>query len=272
MKTILITGASSGIGKATAIYFQQKGWNVIATMRTPQNETELTAFQNIKLVQLDVTDDKSIENATSESIKLFGGVDVVVNNAGYGAVGAFEAATQAQIKRQFDTNLFGLMNVTKAFLPHFRSKKAGLFINISSIGGAVTFPTFSLYHSTKWAVEGFSESLGFELAELGIGVKIVQPGGVKTDFAGRSLDWLVNPDIKDYDATLEKIQKVFSNPERANNYSTSEMIAEVIFEAATDGKKQMRYLAGADAVQLYQTRRALSNDEFIEMIKTNFLG
>ncbi len=272
MKTILITGSSSGIGKATAIFFQQKGWNVIATMRNPENEQELQKLDNVKLVKLDVTDEQSIENAVKESISLFGGVDVVLNNAGYGTVGAFESATQAQIKRQFETNLFGLMNVTRAFLPHFRSKKSGLFVNISSIGGAVTFPVFSLYHATKWALEGFSESLAYELGALGIGVKIVQPGGVKTDFAGRSLDWLVNPALTDYNDTLDKIKNVFSNPERLNNYSSAEHIASVIYEACTDGKSQIRYLAGNDAIQMYDTRKNLGSEEFFEMIKKNFLG
>jgi NAD(P)-dependent dehydrogenase (short-subunit alcohol dehydrogenase family) len=171
MKTILITGASSGIGKTAAIYFQQQGWQVAATMRNPANEHELDKLPNIKLFALDVTDESSIAKAVSESIAAFGTVDVVLNNAGYGTVGAFEAATDEQIKRQFETNLFGLMSVTRAFLPHFRQNNSGLFINISSIGGLVTFPLFSLYHSTKWAVEGFSESLQFELAGLGIGVK-----------------------------------------------------------------------------------------------------
>ncbi|TAE45497.1 MAG: SDR family oxidoreductase [Cytophagales bacterium] len=272
MKTVLITGASSGIGKATAVYFQQKGWQVIATMRNPTNEKELNTLKNVQVLQLDVTDEKSIENAVKKSLELFGNIDVVINNAGYGTLGAFEAATSEQIKRQFDTNLFGLMSVTKAFLPHFRSKKSGLFINISSIGGTMTFPLFSLYHATKWALEGFSESLNFELRELGIGVKIVEPGGVKTDFAGRSLDWLINPELTDYNTTIEKIQKVFSNPEIANNYSEAAQIAAVIFEAATDDKKQVRYLAGVDAIQLFETRKNLGNEDFITMMKTNFLG
>lgn len=271
MKTIFITGASSGIGKASALYFQQQGWQVAATMRSPEKETELKDVANIALFALDVTDEASIAQAVSDAIVRFGTIDVVLNNAGYGTVGAFEAATQEQIKRQFETNLFGLMNVTRAFLPHFRGRKAGLFINISSIGGLVTFPVFSLYHSTKWAVEGFSESLQYELGALGIGVKIVEPGGVKTDFGGRSLDWLVNPALTDYNATLEKMQKVFGNPERLNSYSTSEQIAAVIFEAATDGKKQMRYIAGADAIPLYDLRKQIGDDAFIEMINTRYL-
>ena len=272
MKTIFITGASSGIGKAAAIYFQQQGWQVAATMRTPANEQEINQLDNVKLFQLDVTDENSIQKAVADSLATFGNIDVVLNNAGYGTVGAFEAATQEQIKRQFDTNLFGLMNVTRAFLPHFRSLKAGLFINISSIGGLVTFPVFSLYHATKWAVEGLSESLCYELGALGIGVKIVEPGGVKTDFGGRSLDWLINPALTDYAPTLERMQAVFGNPERVANYSSAELIAAKVFEAATDGSTQLRYVVGADAVQMYESRKQIGDVAFMDMIKGMFLG
>ncbi|MEO1436911.1 MAG: SDR family NAD(P)-dependent oxidoreductase, partial [Bacteroidota bacterium] len=148
-KNIFITGSSSGIGKATAKYFAEKGWGVAATMRRPEAEKDLNEIDNVKLYKLDVTDEATIERAVRKSIDHFGKIDVVLNNAGYGTAGPFEAATQKQIKRQFDTNLFGLMDVTRAFLPHFREHKDGLYMNVSSIGGLVTFPTFSLYHSTK---------------------------------------------------------------------------------------------------------------------------
>lgn len=149
MKSIVITGSSSGIGKATAKYFANKGWKVAATMRTPEKETELNLINGISLYQLDVTDEDSITQATERILADFGTVDVVLNNAGYGLMGPFEAATREQVKQQFDTNVFGLMSVTRAFLPHFRSNKAGLFLNVSSIGGRITFPFISLYHSTK---------------------------------------------------------------------------------------------------------------------------
>ena len=271
-KTILITGASSGIGKASAQFFAEKGWNVAATMRNPQNETELTTIDNIKLFRLDVLDQESIDQTIAGTIEAFGQIDVVLNNAGYGTAGPFEAATKEQIKRQFDTNLFGLMDVTRTVLPHFRAQKSGIFINISSIGGLVTFPTFSLYHGTKWALEGFSESLAYELASFGIQVKIVEPGGVKTDFASRSLDILQDENLTDYNPIVEKITEVFSNPERANNYSTATQIAETIFEAATDGKKQLRYIAGQDAAELWKARKEIGDDNFHQMITTNFLG
>ncbi len=265
MKTIVITGSSTGIGKATAKHFAAQGWHVAATMRKPENETELDQIENISLYKLDVTDDASIANATEQIISDFGTVDVVLNNAGYGLVGPFEAATEEQIKRQFDTNVFGLMSVTRAFLPHFRANKAGLFMNVSSIGGRITFPFISLYHSTKWAVEGFSESLAYELGELGIQVKIIEPGGVDTDFGGRSMDFATNDAFTDYNEAVGKFQAQMGNSGLGR--STAEYQAEHIFAAATDGKTQMRYLIGDDAVQTYGMRNQVGDDAFIAGMK-----
>src|SRR5690606_16711988 len=166
----------------------------------------------------------------------FGTVDVVLNNAGYALSGPFEAATLEQIRRQFDTNVFGLMEVTRAFLPHFRANKAGLFLNVSSIGGLITYPLVSLYHSTKWAVEGFSESLAFELGELGIQVKLIEPGGVSTDFGGRSMAFAMSTDLPEYMPLAQKVMAAF---QASGPASTSEQIAAGIYAAATDGKPQL---------------------------------
>ncbi|MCF8411131.1 MAG: SDR family NAD(P)-dependent oxidoreductase, partial [Crocinitomicaceae bacterium] len=162
-KTIFITGASSGIGKETAKLFQAKGWNVIATMRNPEKETELNQLENVMVAQLDVLDVNSIQKAFTEGIQKFGGIDALLNNAGYGAYGPLEAFNRDNIVRQFNTNVIGLLDVTRAVLPHFREHKKGIIINISSIGGKMTFPLASLYHGTKFAVEGISESLNFEV-------------------------------------------------------------------------------------------------------------
>src|SRR6056297_1896887 len=172
-KTILITGASSGIGKATVKKFQAEGWNVIATMRNPEKENELTFLANILVTKLDVQDLTSIASTIKEGIDMFGKIDVVLNNAGYALMGTFESASRESVSRQFDVNVLGLFDVTRAVLPHFRENKSGMFINISSIGGKMTFPLMSLYHSTKFAIEGFSESLHFELEPIGVKVKIV---------------------------------------------------------------------------------------------------
>ena len=270
MNTIVITGSSSGFGKATAKYFAEKGWQVAATMRKPENETELDQIEGVSLYLLDVTDQASVDNAVEQILNDYDKVDVVLNNAGYAAAGPFEAATAAQIERQFDTNVIGLMRVTQAFLPHFRANNDGLFLNVSSIGGRITFPFISLYHGTKWAVEGFSESLSYELGELGIRVKLIEPGGVDTDFGGRSMDFCMREDLIDYNEALGKFQAQMDNSGLGR--STAEFIAEGIYNAATDGKTQMRYLLGQDAEQTYAMCEQVGDDAFIAGMKQRIFG
>ncbi len=270
--TILITGASSGIGKAAAKYFLAKGWNVSATMRSPSSEKDLTDSENLIKMETDVTDKTSVVSAVETTVKHFGGIDVLLNNAGYGSAGPMEAATDQQIKRQFDVNLFGVIETIRAVLPHFRKKNDGMIINISSIGGLVTFPLFSLYHASKWAVEGLSESLQYELNPLGIKIKVVEPGGVKTDFAGRSMDFFDINGYEDYSDTVNKITHYFrADGERRAKYAEPDKIAEVIFKAATDGTDQFRYIAGNDAASIWETRKKLSFEEFRHMITESML-
>ena len=270
MKSIVITGSSSGIGKATAKYFAQEDWKVAATMRKPENETELNQIENVSLYALDVTNEASITGATEQILSDFGTVDVVLNNAGYGLMGAFEAASPEQIKRQFDTNVFGLMSVTRAFLPHFRANGTGMFLNVSSIGGLITFPFISLYHSTKWAVEGFSESLAYELSQFGIQVKIIEPGGVDTDFGGRSMAFTTKEGLTAYDEAMEKFRENIAKSGLGR--STAEHLAEAIYSATTDGKNQLRYVIGPDAEQLYGMRQANGDDAFIAGMKQQVLS
>lgn len=267
-KTIFITGASSGLGKASALLFAKKGWNVIATMRKPENEVELKAIENITLLQLDVTNLKQVNEAIEKALSLFK-IDVVFNNAGYGLAGPFEGASDEQITHQINTNLLGVMRVTQRFLPHFRKNKAGTFITTTSIGGLVTLPFNSVYHATKWALEGWSESLAFELKQFGITVKTVSPGGIATDFAGRSL---VLTQYDAYDKQMEKVLSVFMDPERAQQYSTAEQIADVVFEAATDGKDTLRYVAGNDAKEMYAQRNQVGEEVFRQGIEKLFYG
>ncbi|EAY29013.1 SDR family oxidoreductase [Microscilla marina] len=271
MKTVLITGSSSGIGKAAVQFFQSKGWQVAATMRRPERETDLNQLDNVKLYELDVTNNELVKAAIDQAIQDFGGIDVVINNAGYGLAGPFETASEAQIERQFDTNLFGVMRVTREVLPHFRARKAGMFINITSIGGLITLPYFSLYHGTKWALEGFTESLRFELDPFNIKVRLVEPGGVNTDFASRSLAMTTtDTDIEAYNEHLEKIFAAYTDENRALQRSAPAQIAEVIYEAATSESDQMKYVAGEDAKQLWQARQSMTLEDFHGMIKTNF--
>ena len=263
-KSIFITGASSGLGKAAAKLFQEKGWKVAATMRTPEKETELGDLENVKLYGLDVTNLAQIEEASNQAISDFGKIDVVLNNAGYGLAGVLEAVNDDQITRQFDTNLLGTIRVIKAFQKHFRGNRDGMFINVTSIGGLMAFPMFSLYHATKWALEGFSESLWFEMKAIGVGVKTVSPGGIKTDFAGRSLDMADASSMSEYDDLMANMMEFFNDPERQKTYSSAEQIAEVVFEAATDGKDQLRYVAGEDAKEMYRQRNELGDQKYME--------
>lgn len=269
-KTILITGASSGIGKATAKLFQEKGWNVIATMRTPEKEKELNQLDNVLVTRLDVLDLESIDSALAAGIEKFGTIDVVLNNAGYGLMGTFESAKRESIIRQFGVNVQGLFDVTQKALPHFRANKSGMFINVSSIGGKMTFPLMPLYHSTKWAVEGFSESLRWELAQIGVQVKIVEPGGVATDFGGRSLDMQHNPELTEYNEFVNNFMAAMGKMMDPSMLSTPEIIADVIYTAATDGTDTLRYRAGADAEQLLTARKNMTDEAFFAMMKTNF--
>ncbi|MWB94337.1 SDR family NAD(P)-dependent oxidoreductase [Flavobacterium sp. GA093] len=248
-KTIFITGASSGLGKATARLFQSKGWNVIATMRKPEEEKELTLLDNIKIIKLDVTNSVEIEETIKNCIAQQT-IDVVLNNAGYGLLGPLESLSDEQILRQIDTNLLGVIRVTKAFIPYFRENKKGLFINVTSMFGLIGYATCSVYCATKFAVDGFSESLAYDLAHFGIGVKIIAPGGIQTDFAGRSLDGGMH---HAYQQLADKVSEGYS-AERVSQFSTAEYVAAVIYEAATDNKKQIRYLAGSDAEAFYDER------------------
>lgn len=244
-KTIFITGASSGIGKETAKFFQSKGWNVVATMRSPETETELKTLENIFVTRLDVLDLDSIKESVAESIQKFGSIDVLLNNAGYGAYGPLESFPREKIVRQFNTNVIGLIDVTKAILPHFRENRKGTIINVSSMGGRVTFPLGSLYHGTKFAVEGISESLRYEVEAFGGRVKIVEPGAINTDFAGRSFDFNNDEKLEAYQNIVSKVLSAF--PQMVKSASDTNVVTKVIYKAATDGSDRLRYMAGKDA-------------------------
>lgn len=237
-KTIFITGASSGIGQETAKYFAEKGWNVAATMRKVNETDELLKYTNIKLYTLDVQDEQSINLALAAAIKDFNGIDVLFNNAGYAVAGAFEALSQEQIQHQFATNVFGVMNVTKAILPYFRAKKDGIIINTTSSGGVITFPLYSVYNSTKWAVEGFMESLQFELKQFNIKVRNIEPATIRSNFEG-SISFVSNPD---YDNYAKKVQH--NTLASYKNSPTAATVAPVVFRAANSSSNRLRYPVG----------------------------
>ena len=265
MKTVFVTGASSGIGKETAKLFQKKGWNVIATMRNPQKEEELTKLNNVKVVHCDVTDQSSIKAALQEGISAFKGIDVLVNNAGYYTVGPLETATHKQIERQIDTNLLGLIDVTKEIIPYFREQKSGTVINISSIAGVISIPLQSLYHATKWGIEGFSEALQYELNPFNIRVKIIEPGIIKTDFYGRSMTVLKDETINAYESYSQKV--IGNLLAQGNNGSDPCVVAEAIYKAALDSSKKLRYSIGK-AKGLIPLRKLLPFGFFSKSIRS----
>lgn len=266
-KTIFITGSSTGLGRATALLFAQKGWKVIATMRNAAAETELQKA-GITVMPLDVTNLPQIGETAKAALAL-GPVDVLFNNAGYGLAGAFEGATDEQLRDELDTNLLGVMRVTQAFLPAMRERGEGTIITTTSIGGLVTFPFNSVYHATKWGLEGWSESLAYELAPFGIKVKTVAPGGIATDFASRSL---VMTQHGAYADAMAKVFSAFSNPERRKNASSAEKIADAVWDAVNDPDDRVSYVAGDDAKATYAQRLAAGVDAFRAGIRQAFLG
>ena len=259
-QTIFITGASSGIGKATAKLFQAKGWNVAATMRTPANETELNALERVLVTRLDVTDAASIEAALEAAQAKFGHIDVLLNNAGYGTIGPLEAFSMDRIERQFNTNVIGLIATTKAVIPHFRARNSGTIINVSSIGGRMAFPFMSLYHGTKWAVEGLSEAMYFEMEAIGVKVKIVEPGGVATDFGGRSFVFTDDESLAEYQPMVGAMKAAMDDMD-TSTFQKAEGVAEVIWDAVNDDSNRLRFISGDGAKELLSSRYSQEQDE-----------
>lgn len=256
MQTIFITGASAGLGKATAKLFQAHGWRVIATMRSPEKETALQQLAHVTVLPLDVTDAAQIEATVQQALAL-GSIDVVFNNAGHGLVGALEAYADAQLVQHFETNVLGVLRVVRAFIPYFRQRRAGLFITTTSVCGLASYPLSSVYNAGKWALEGWSESMAYELAQFNIGIKTVAPGGIKSSF---STAMHVAPDPA-YDGLLARLTALFTDG-TLMTFTEPELIAQVVYEAATDGKDQVRYLAGPDAVATVEKRLAEGSEAY----------
>lgn len=264
-KTVFITGCSSGIGLATAKHFQAQGWNVAATMRNPADAPELAQLPNVICPALDVHDTAAINRALQETVARFGRIDVVVNNAGYALMGAFETLAADQVRRQFETNVFGLMEVTRAALALFRAQRGGTVVNVSSMVGRIPLPLYSIYNASKHAVEGFTEGLTYELDNLGIRVKLVEPGAVNTNFFGRSADRGNQTGVSAYNeysdyqfAVMDRTGPGGSRPEDA---------AKVIFRAAGDRSRRLRYSVGPDALMLLATRRFMPETLFRMVIR-----
>jgi len=243
MQTILITGCSSGYGLATARCFHDRGWNVIATMRTPRHDV-LTASSRMRVMALDVTDPASIDTALHSS----GPIDVLVNNAGIGLLGTFEATPMSTAREVFETNTFGVMAMTQAVLPQFRARRSGLIINVTSSVTLAPMPLVAVYTASKTAITGFTESLAHELAEFNVRVKLVEPGyGPSTRFTengGSRMQGLI-PEA--YSSFAQRVFAAFAKPAAVTSASD---VAAVVWQAANDQTERLHFPAGADAVAL----------------------
>jgi NAD(P)-dependent dehydrogenase (short-subunit alcohol dehydrogenase family) len=259
--TVLITGCSSGFGKASAINFLARGWNVIATMRSPKTGL-FEDSDRLLTTCLDVTSPKSISDAISEGIAQFGKIDVVVNNAAIGMFGGHEVVTDEVIWQVFGTNTFGVMAVNPAIAPHMRERGSRTIINVTSSVGIAPMPLVAIYTASKYAIEGFSESLAYELGSFGVRVKIVQPGlAPTTSFGANSgprCDNTIPAAYADYAGRYLK-----SMEEYPTAYTSAEDVAETVYAAATDGRDKLRYPAGADSVMLAELRQSLPEQEFM---------
>lgn len=243
MKTALITGCSSGYGLETARYFLDQGWKVIATMRTPR-EGVLPASPALRLLALDVTSEASIAAA----IEAAGPIDVLVNNAGIGVVGAFEATPMAHIRRVFETNTFGVMAMTQAVIPQFRARRSGVIVNVTSSVTLAPMPLAAAYTASKQAIEGFTGSLAHELAHFNIRAKLVEPGyAPTTNFAHNTQVRIEDLIPEAYADFAGPIFAAFAQPALVTKETD---VAEAVWLAANDASSRLRFAAGADAVAL----------------------
>ena len=247
MKTVLITGCSSGYGLETARHFLAQGWHVIATMRTPRAEL-LPRSDRLRVLPLDVTKPESIAAA----IEAAGPIDVLVNNAGLGLFGAFEATPMATVRDIFETNTFGMMAMTQAVLPQFRLRKSGLVINVTSTVTLAPMPLVAAYTASKTAIEGFTESLAFELEPFNVRVKLVEPGyGPGTRFTANGAERMQGLIPEAYAPLAQSIFATLGNPSAV---TTAVDVAEAVWRAANDATTRLRYPAGADAIALSQAQ------------------
>ena len=268
--TVIITGTSSGYGKAMAKEFARQGWNVVATMRTPEKETELTKLENVLVTRLDVLDSTSIRGAIQEGIEKFGEIDVLINNAAQGLVGVFEAMTSAQMQHEFAVNVFGYMDVIREILPHFRKEGKGMVINVGSQGGLITFPLMCPYHATKFAIEGFTESLSYELSSINVIVKLIEPGGASTSFFQNAqtpngsvpdeYNWVVN------NTGMNELYETYKD-----KLSTPEEVGHFVFNAVTDGTDNFRYLIGEEMRSFLAIKKEKSDEEYVHFMRRQLL-
>ena len=271
----LITGCSSGIGYETSILLAKNGFRTYATMRNTDKGDKLNEIAekenlDLKIIKLDVTDDYSIQNAIKEIVQETNRIDVLVNNAGNNIAGAVEDLSIEEFKEQFETNFFGLIRVTKVVLPIMRKQNNGIIVNLSSIAGKMAIPLNSAYVSSKFAVEGFSESIRYELEDLGIKVILIEPGVIKSNFYENikmSKNSLMDPKSA-YQPITQKIFEAFL-PMLEYAFPTK-IVADVILEAVNSDNPNIRYAVGDDAKSIIEARKKLSDKEFENWVKEGF--
>ena len=271
-KTMLITGASSGIGKEAAKVFTADGWNVVATMRSPEKEQDLVPSDNLMLTRLDLQNAASIQEAVGQTLKKFGRIDLLVNNAGYGQYGLLEEVTPEKMRQQFETNVFGVIELMRASLPTMRRQRSGMIINVSSGGGIYGVPAMSIYSASKFALEGFSEAVSYELASQNIVVKLIEPhGGVTaTNFNARVAEDSGDARaVADYDQFKADMREAYSRTAAASSISSRDVALE-IYKAATDGSRSLRYFIGVDSRGFLNAKQTLPDQEYIEFMRSYF--
>ncbi len=263
-KIIIVTGASSGIGKATALQLIKEGHTVYGAARRVAKMEDLVSAGG-KAVAMDVTNHEQVHAQISKIIEAEGRIDVLVNNAGYAVYGPVEEINYEQAKRQFDVNLFGLAEVTKAVLPTMRNQQSGTIINISSVGGKIYTPLGAWYHATKHALEGWSDCLRLEVKQFGIDVVVIEPGAIKTEF-DQAMDHQFGEISGPYGALKKTMERVMANAYKPGNYSEPSVIADTISKAIKSKNPKTRYAAGKMAKQTLMGRRWLSDKGFDKMI------
>ncbi|MDP9290680.1 MAG: SDR family oxidoreductase [Thermoproteota archaeon] len=274
-KVAVVTGSSNGIGYETSLTLSRNGFLTFATMRNPNknNNIKSTAEKEklpLNVVQLDVTDDTSVTSAMQSITAESGRIDVLVNNAGYGLNGAFEDLAMEEIRALYETNLFGVIRVTQAVLPIMRKQKSGIIVNISSGAGRFGYPGGSAYVSTKFAIEGLSESMAYELEPFGIRVVLVEPGVIKTNFVNSMVAAKKSQDPSSpYLQLMQNVATSFQH--MLEGGSSSDVVAKVVLKAVTSENPRLRYLAGKDVETWLDGKRNMSDEEFYKMMKQNLM-
>jgi NAD(P)-dependent dehydrogenase (short-subunit alcohol dehydrogenase family) len=261
-KTVLITGCSSGLGRLSAKLFAERGWNVVATMRKPEPSLADEYPDRILVQALDVTDPGSVEVAVQTGVKHFGGIDAVVNNAGITILSIFEATPESAVKKIFDTNVFGVMNVMRAAVPALRQRRGGTIVNVTSGVGYMAVPLLSLYVASKHAVEGLSESLSYELESQNIRMKLVEPGAMRnTNFTASGMAASGEAPVPEgYRAYFDHaLQAMLNYPFDSTD---EHAVAGTVFRAATDASPRLRYPVGPDVEEYARLRWSTSEEEY----------